>query len=64
MKCNGEGELLLQQCSHMSMYLRTMLEVRCSGSAYTCYLDEPYIKRTTKKQDTSRMNGASGSMGR
>jgi hypothetical protein len=41
MKCNDEGELLLQQCSHMSMLLRTVLEIRCSGAAHTCYLDEP-----------------------
>lgn len=39
-KCNDEGELLLQQCSYMSMFLRTVLEIRCSGTAHTCYLDE------------------------
>lgn len=63
-KCNDERELLLQQSSHKSMFLRTVLEIRCSGTTHTCYLDELWIKRTTQKQDTGRMSGASGRVGR
>ena len=40
-KCNDEGELLLQQYSYMRMFLRKVLEIRCSGTVHTCYLDEP-----------------------
>ena len=36
-KCNDEGELLMQQYSHMSMFLRKVFEIRCSGTAHTSY---------------------------